>query len=206
RRVPEAQVHGYGRETPDPVAVEQAGSQALHQILDRLPTEAPIRGLHLEVTPVPADSLPDRAVARSVPVDAQGHDLPPGTVPPEGGGYRIEVSDRASELAVPRAIGHEVAEVEAIRQRQAGGVDLTTPDLVRPGEADVSGGLSPHDLGRLAEIDHLLRLREDPAHGAYAAGELAALRDHLGLAADDPGAAVRREIVDGWLSRAGHDP
>src|SRR5262249_7018067 len=47
---------------------------------------------------------------------------------------------------------------------------------------------------------------EDPAHGAYAAGELAALRDHLGLAADDPGAAVRREIVDGWLSRAGHDP
>src|SRR5262249_28285357 len=33
-RVPESQFHGYGRETPDPVAVEQAGSQALHQILD----------------------------------------------------------------------------------------------------------------------------------------------------------------------------
>src|SRR5262249_12534795 len=157
-----------GRETPDPVAVEQVGNQALHQILDRLPTEAPIRGLHLEVRSVPADSLPDRAVARSVPIDAQGHELPPGTVPPEGGGYRIEVSDQAADVNIPRAMTHEVAELGAIQERAANGLELSVPDALHPGELTDGAQLSPHDLGRLAEAEYLTRLVEDPVHGAYA--------------------------------------
>src|SRR5262249_4394586 len=100
--------------------------------LDRLPTESPVRGLRLEVQPVPADSLPDQAVTRSVPLDAQGHELPPGTVPPEGGGYRIEVSDQAAAVHIPPASAHAVAEPGAIQERAANGLALPMPAIDAP--------------------------------------------------------------------------
>ena len=205
--VPHAEFHGYGREHADPSTVHRLGREALDDLLRRLPPDGPLRGVHLDLTTVDADALPGRAVARSVPVDADGRDLPPGRVPPEGGGYRIEVSDRAADLAVARAVAHEVAEVSAIRQRAADGLDLTTPDLLRPGalaDGPPPGArdLSPHDLGRLAEVEVLARMLENPELAPHARAELAALRDHLGLRADDAGAAVRRGLADPHLSPA----
>lgn len=198
--VPESQFHGYGRDVADPAAVAQAGRDALDTILHDLPEDAPARGIRLDVTTVDADSLPQRAVARSVPVDAHGRDLPPGTVPPDGGGYRIELSDRATDPTIARAVAHEVAEVSAIRQRAADGLDLSVPDVLRPGEFAGDSRLSPHDLGRLAEVEVLTRMLGEPEHAGYARSELAALRDHLGLRPDDPGAAARRDLADSHLS------
>ncbi|HEU4426194.1 MAG TPA: zeta toxin family protein [Pilimelia sp.] len=201
--VPDSQLHGYGRDVADPAAVLRTGRDELDAILHLAADDAPVRGVRLDLTTVEADSLPQRAVARSVPVDAQGRDLPPGTVPPDGGGYRIELSDRAADLAITRAVAHEVAELSAILQRAADGLDLSVPDVLRPGDVADGARLSPHDAGRLAEVDVLARLLGDPEHAAYARSELAALRDHLGLRPDEPGSAARRDLADPHLTPGG---
>jgi Ser/Thr protein kinase RdoA (MazF antagonist) len=183
-RVPESQFHGHGRSEPDPVAVQNAGRQALQHLVDRLPPGSVGRGLHLEVTSVPAHELPDAAVARSVPL--------------QGGGYRIELSDRAADITIERAVAHELAELSAIEARSD--LDLSGANALRPGEFDPSSRLSPHDLGRLAELDVLGRLLADPRHAEYARGEIAALREHLGLRPAEPGAEQRWALVEGDLS------
>ncbi|MEU1751846.1 hypothetical protein ABZ436_04165 [Micromonospora matsumotoense] len=204
-RVPDAGFHGYGREVPEPELVRQLGADALRQVVDGLPADSTLRGVRLELTTVPADALPDGAVARSVPTDAHGRDLPYGTVAPEGGGWRVELSDRATDVNVARAVAHEAAELEAIGQRAAGGLDPFTPDALTPAVPADHTGLSPHDLGRLAEVEVLADLLRDPAQAAYARTELRALRDHLGLHPDDPGAAARLRLLDGRLSDTGRD-
>ncbi|MEU1603555.1 hypothetical protein [Micromonospora matsumotoense] len=204
-RVPDAEFHGYGREVPEPELVRQLGADALRQVVDRLPADSTLRGVRLELTTVPADALPDGAVARSVPTDAHGRDLPHGSVPPDGGGWRVELSDRATDVNVARAVAHEAAELEAIGQRAAGGLDPFTPDALTPGALADHAGLSPHDLGRLAEVEVLADLLRDPAQAAYARTELRALRDHLGLHPDDPGAAARLRLLDGRLGDTGRD-
>ncbi|WKU08265.1 glycosyltransferase [Micromonospora sp. HUAS LYJ1] len=204
-RVPDAQFHGYGRDTPESELVRQLGDDALRQTLGRLPADSPLRGVRLELTVVPADALPDGAVARSVPVDADGRDLPHGTVPTDRGGWRIELSDRAADVTVARAVAHEAAELTAIGERAAGGLDPFTLDALTPGALADGAGLSPHDLGRLAEAEVLADLLRDPAQATYARTELRALRDHLGLHPDDPGLAARLRLLDGRLSDAGRE-
>ncbi|MBM7078933.1 WXG100-like domain-containing protein [Micromonospora humida] len=204
-RVPDAQFHGYGREMAAPELVRRLGDEALRLLIDRLPADGTLRGVRLDLTAVPADALPDGAVARSVPVDADGRDLPHGTVPPEGGGWRIELSDRAADVNVARAVAHEAAELAAIRQRAAGGLDPFAPDALTPGVLADGIGPSPHDLGRLAEVEVLADLLRDPAQATYARVELRALRDHLGLHPDDPGAAARLRLLDGRIGDAGRD-
>ncbi len=192
--VPRSDFHGGARDVPAPEAVRAIARTALDEAAPRL------GGLRTDLDVVPADRLPDGAVARSVPVDGQGRDLPAGRTPPPDGGYRIEVSDRAGDLAVPRAIAHEAAELGAVRDRAENGLQLDGPDVLRPGEPDgplpTRGDLSPHDIGRLAERDHLTRLAEDPQHAAYARRELDLLDRHLGLHPDDPGAAARLQAID----------
>ncbi|MFY1588694.1 hypothetical protein ACN267_29860 [Micromonospora sp. WMMD734] len=204
-RVPDAQFHGYGREVAAPELVRRLGDEALRLLIDRLPADGTLRGVRLDLTAVPADALPDGAVARSVPVDADGRDLPHGTVPPEGGGWRIELSDRAADVNVARAVAHEAAELAAIRQRAAGGLDPFAPDALTPGVLADGIGPSPHDLGRLAEVEVLADLLRDPAQATYARVELRALRDHLGLRPDDPGSAARLRLLDGRIGDAGRD-
>ncbi|MBM0239325.1 hypothetical protein JNW88_23235, partial [Micromonospora sp. ATA32] len=154
-RVPDAEFHGYGRDVPEPELVRHLGEDALRQVVNRLPDGSTLRGVRLELTTVPADALPDGAVARSVPVDVDGQDLPHGTVPREGGGWRVELSDRATDVNVARAVAHEAAELEAIGQRAAGGLDPFAPDALTPGTLADGTTLSPHDLGRLNEAEVL---------------------------------------------------
>jgi Ser/Thr protein kinase RdoA (MazF antagonist) len=186
--VPDSQFHGYGRETPDPVAVERAGRAALDQLIDRLPAESTARGLHLELSAVPAHDLPDRAVARSVRL--------------ADGGYRIELSDRTSDINIERAVAHELAEISAIEER----TDLNLPDInaLRPGDFLPGSRLSPHDLGRLAELDVLGRMLADPRYSEHARVEIEALREHLGLRPGEPGAAQRRALAEAHLSPEAH--
>ncbi|MCI4065038.1 hypothetical protein MRQ36_21720 [Micromonospora sp. R77] len=192
--VPDGEFHGAARELPEPEVVRDLARTALADA-------PPVRVERVDLDVVPADTLPDGAVARSVPVDGAGHDLPDGHLPPPDGGYRIEVSDRAGDLAVPRAIRHEVAELNAIGERARAGLDLDVPNVLRPGAVPdgplpTRGDLSPHDLGRLAERDYLHELARDPEHAAHARSELDALDRHLGLHPDDPGASARRQLVE----------
>ena len=72
----------------------------------------------------------------------------------------IEVSDRARDKHVERALAHEIAELIAKLEAMADGKTLPEQDALAPGSARTE--LSAHDVGRIAEIKVLLR----QLHGA----------------------------------------
>jgi hypothetical protein len=182
--IPDSQFHEYGRTVPEPEVVAAAARAALEAERGRLAPDAPLRRHAMDVVAADADGMAG-AVARSVPV--------------EGGGYRVEVSDRAADRVIERAVAHEVAEIAAILDRTANGLEVSPADVLQPGEHAPGSSLSPHDLGRLAEVRVLAQMLENPALSGLARLELAALRDHLGLAPDEPGAAARLQLVDDHL-------
>jgi hypothetical protein len=200
-RIPESGFQPYGRADAAATEVEASGRRALSELLHWLPVRGSLADVTVSVHSAPPDVDPRRegAVAWSVPVDAHGVPVD-GKVPPEGGGYRIEISDHIADVNIPRAVAHEVAEISALRVREAAGLDLTAPDSLRRGAHPYGAELSPHDLGRLAEAEVLTRMLDDPATADYARSELAHLRDHLGLAEGERGADGRRELIDGELS------
>jgi hypothetical protein len=204
--------HGYARPRPEPAEVAHQGRQALGDALHRQAQDAPLRDARVELTSVSPErrDWPGDAVARSIPIDAAGRDLPHGTVPPEGGGYRIELSDRAADPAIERAVVHEVAETNEILARHRNGEPIDTPDALRPGAHDPDARLSPHDVGRLAERrllqeqagDHELSRRER----ASARHELELLDDHLGLTGHDEATLARRAMVEEHTSHLPPEP
>ena len=132
-----------------------------------------------------------------------------GRVPDGDSGfeYIVEVSGRAHEAMIQRALAHEFAEIRTIERRRAAGADVA-PDsapnrLARDApvpDADVPAreALSPHDMGRLAELEMLAQLaRQDLDEGTAALyrDEAQRLADHLGLVGDTPDAAARRLLA-----------
>jgi hypothetical protein len=53
-----------------------------------------------------------------------------------------------NDQAVPPVLAHEVAELEAIRQRQVNGLDLRASDMLLAGHEPTGRTLSLHDQGR----------------------------------------------------------
>ncbi|HEU0031633.1 MAG TPA: hypothetical protein VFQ53_13430 [Kofleriaceae bacterium] len=108
------------------------------------------------------------------------------------GRHVIQLSERLDPAHVERALAHEVAEMFALddlnrQQRYAG------PDALAVGaEAHV---LSPHDHGRLAELEVVAR-----TDSAESTRELQALIDHLGLREGVPGADRRFALAKRQLS------
>lgn len=125
----------------------------------------------------------------------------------ETGEYEILVSTRAPEGTLERALAHELTEIRATH----GQADI--PDALRPGGFGSGLGrargqpeLSPHDRGRLAEIEVLSRQieaaqqRDDSQHLARLRDESQRLLAHLGLIDDTPAARARLEAVQGELA------
>ncbi|HWU89390.1 MAG TPA: hypothetical protein VN253_19150, partial [Kofleriaceae bacterium] len=116
------------------------------------------------------------------------------------GRYVIQLSDELDASHVKRAIAHEVAELRALRDL-AGHHEHPRPDALRPGATRAA--LSPHDRGRLAEIEVLAAQLASPTATAdakaHARTELAALVEHLGLREGEPGAAARFELAAAHL-------
>jgi hypothetical protein len=118
------------------------------------------------------------------------------------GEYEILVSARAPEGTLERALAHELTEIRAAHGR----ADI--PDALRPGGFGAGPGrakgkaeLSPHDRGRLAELEVLSR-QIAAARESGNEPQLARLRDesqrllaHLGLVDDTPAARARLEAV-----------
>ncbi|HTJ33600.1 MAG TPA: hypothetical protein VL738_10255, partial [Dactylosporangium sp.] len=208
--------HAHARPHPEPAVVADHGHRALAGAMQRQPEHAPLRDARVELTSASPHQRdwPGNAVARSVPIDAAGRDLPHGTVPPEGGGYRIEISDRAADAAIERAVVHEVAETNEILTRHHNGEPIHVPDALRPGAHDPGARLSPHDVGRLAERSLLQHQAGDhtlsPAQREHAAHELGLLDEHLGLTGHDEATAARHALIEAHQRPAdagtGHPP
>lgn len=116
------------------------------------------------------------------------------------GRFVIQLSDRVPPDHYERAVAHELAEILAERaladqQRRVG------PDALRPtDDIPEDAELSPHDLGRLKEIEVLVA--KDTAGKEH---ELHALIEHLGLREGAPGSAVRRALAFKHLNQAAKD-
>src|SRR6185436_1824684 len=101
---------------------------------------------------------------------------------------------------VKRAVAHELAEIRSLRELAAQH-EHAGPDALRPNATGTA--LSPHDRGRLAEIEILAEQLASPASTAdvkaRARTELAALVEHLGLREGEPGAAARFDLAAAHL-------
>lgn len=113
------------------------------------------------------------------------------------GRYVIQLSNELDTTSVQRALAHEVAEIRAIRTLAARHL-YPGQDALVPGASGTH--LSPHDRGRLAEIEVLVAQLANPATQAHARTELAALVEHLGLREGTDGASTRFELAAEHLS------
>lgn len=115
------------------------------------------------------------------------------------GRYVIQISDRVDPVHAERTVAHELAEVMAERKLAADG-EAVSPDALVKGPVPDGAKLSPHDHGRIAELNVLARQgshrRRNGAHDA----ELLALIEHLGLRDGVEGAQARRALIDEHLS------
>ena len=102
------------------------------------------------------------------------------------GRHVIQVSSELDPVHLQRAIAHEVAEIFEIDRLNFAG-EYGGPDALRPGAR--GNVLSPHDLGRIAELEVLLQ------QGERGELELQALIDHLGLREGAPGSTRRLDLV-----------
>jgi hypothetical protein len=127
------------------------------------------------------------AVNGEVPVARFTHD-------PATGKYVVEVSTGAHPREVERALAHEIGE---IRARESG--STATADALAPGAR--SKELSPHDHGRLSELDVLARHLDtalatgDTANAARLQDDAERLADHLGLVGDTQAARDRAKLA-----------
>lgn len=136
-------------------------------------------------------------------VDRPGHGSAPGvTVEVDvHGRYVIQLSNKMDVVHVRRALAHEVAEILA---RRALGGALPGGDVLRTG-SDVNAPLSPHDRGRIAEVNELALLAMKPHESARAQHELIALVEDMGLRAGTPGADERFERMAPELTNRGRE-
>ena len=128
----------------------------------------------------------------STPAGAPGHAI--------RGRYVIQLSEELAPVHIRRAIAHELAEIRANRELAARH-EYAGGDALR---LDATGtALSPHDRGRLAEIEVLAGELANPATPAdrreLARTELTALVEHLGLREGTPGAEARFALASAHL-------
>ncbi|MFO1322813.1 MAG: hypothetical protein U1F15_02005 [Burkholderiales bacterium] len=111
------------------------------------------------------------------------------------GGYVVKVSRGTPRSEAERALAHELAEIRAVH-----GTDGKQVDAL--GSGGVGRRLSPHDEGRLAELDVMARqlaaLPDHPDSGPTRRrllDEAQRLADHLGLLGEGPAVENRRALA-----------
>ncbi|KAB2910722.1 MAG: hypothetical protein F9K40_02045, partial [Kofleriaceae bacterium] len=136
------------------------------------------------------DVIEVRVISRSMGTEATA-DVANFEYVPEKRTAVIQISDRASPDAVARAMHHDVAEIREALSGKAGAIDLLSPGSRPP----TGARLSPHDAGRVAELDYLARkLAADPGNPELRR-EVLCMVEVLGLRGDLPGAKQRLALV-----------
>jgi len=154
-----------------------------------------------------ADGKPVTIRIASVPLS--GNEVARSIVNPTKDAHVIQISDKADPDHIERAVAHELAEIMAIRERAAKGKPTRVDDdALAKGAHEEGAELSPHDMGRLAELDVLARqlaaakAAGDAAKVQALTREVHALIEHLGLREGTQGAKDRRKLVDGAATDA----
>jgi hypothetical protein len=117
------------------------------------------------------------------------------------GEHVIQLSSQVAADQIARAIVHEVAEIVVMTKEAAAGRN-DREDALRTGVAESDHKLSPHDHGRLAELNFVssqLASTTDPVQQQRLRAELGALVEHLGLRRGSEGALERRQMIHGEL-------
>jgi hypothetical protein len=122
--------------------------------------------------------------------DKQGSFTVGGRAIAVSGRYVVVLSDSMAPENVARALAHEVAEILAERALHLASAHAPK-DSLRAGAA-VGGDLSPHDRGRIAELESLVSGDRGPRYER----EMAALIEEMGLRDGVDGATARRQELD----------
>jgi len=201
--VPGSDFHGNNRPTPEPVAVVTTANGTLGGLTGVRPNTEPhaAPGSFL-VRLNDGTEMSIRVISRSMGNDPSS-EVARFDVFDHSNAAVIQVSDRATDAHIERAIAHEVAEIRAVRSGATNDADVLSGGSLPNGDLALSG----HDHGRVAEIDVLARqLSQAVASGGDVDGltrEFHALVDHLGLRNGDPGASERLALVEPLLSADG---
>ncbi|MFK7931154.1 MAG: hypothetical protein AB8H79_23420 [Myxococcota bacterium] len=197
-----------------------AGADAGLDNLGRADVASGLAGLHdrFDLRLKPDDSSDGIAVdlpvagGKTLPVrvrEADASELPGGAVAcyergPDGETL-ILVSKGAHPDHVERALSHELAEIRHLEHLRDQGVDVDDPTVfkalaasgaLRAGAMDTDTanlptGLTPHDVGRLPELDYVFGAR---GNASSEADQIHTLH-HLGLLEDTPDATARLDAV-----------
>lgn len=110
------------------------------------------------------------------------------------GRHVVQLSNELDAVHADRAVSHEVAEIFEVDRLNFAG-EYAKPDALRPGGTGKE--LSPHDIGRLAEVEVLARSTLGNPEI-----ELHAMVEHLGLREGTTGAAERLRLASKHLSKS----
>jgi hypothetical protein len=114
----------------------------------------------------------------------------------------LQLSDRAADRDIPRAVAGALAEIAARVQLAAEGEPLDRADTLRAGGPE-GGALSPRDRAAIAQLESLCRTldtTQGPAQRRPVYADLHVLLDDLGLRASTAGHAARRAAIQASLS------
>lgn len=191
-----SEFRGYSRSAtwrPDKVAGDAAAA------LEALPGVEPITGgrlKHRYQVKISEDrTITVRVIARSMGVDELA-DVANYKYYRHSKTAVIQVSEHATEEQLERAIHHEIGELRQAFKRSA-----SADDLLKPGTKPHAGAvMSPHDAGRVAEIEWLAKkIKADPSR-VDLKREVHAMIEELGLRKGFAHADARMALVKGKLS------
>jgi hypothetical protein len=151
--VPGSSFHGQAREKAEATKVVQALKEALPKVAAMYPDGAVIQlgaaGLSVQIPKTDISFVIKFGVVSVEGDSVASYRFTDTTT------VQVDISDRARDKHVERAVAHEVAELIARMQARAEGKTLPEKNALEQGSTRTE--LSAHDLGRIAELKVLIR-------------------------------------------------
>jgi hypothetical protein len=196
--VPGSAFIGTGRPTAEPAAVQAAAARDFTALRNVFPDQIASIGANGHTFTV---RLSDHTVFKVtvMATNLSYHQVARSQVNTQKGEHTIQLSSRVAEDQIPRALAHEVGEIIAETQSSRLRRVREPDDLLDPAQGRTTGALSPHDWGRIAEVNLLAAQLADPAllpaRRTALRRELIGLVDAMGLRQVDPNALKRRAAL-----------
>lgn len=197
--VPGSDFIGTGRPTAEPAAVLARGNADMPSLLSLFADQ---------VTAIAAGGAANRYIVTltdgsTIRITLDTTHLPyvqvaRSQVNTQRGEHTISLSERVADIEIRRALAHELGEILAETRSARAGALPVRQDALHGGD-HTAGPLSPHDWGRVAELNllaaDLAAPGIDAARRAHVRREVGALINELGLRDGATGAAERRAAL-----------
>ncbi|WP_431679088.1 hypothetical protein [Kitasatospora sp. KL5] len=157
---------------PAPVADERTTNRTFEDLVPYIAGAEARDGRHMTVR-VDAVALPEGRQARTFPNTTSENHV-------------VQLSDQLSVDEVGMVLAYELGELAEARNRAEAGIGPSRTDVFRSGERDATvTALSPHDAGRLGQLNWLAARMDDsglaPEQRGAARSDFSAMLDDLGL-------------------------